>query len=344
MRGFAKGPGPPEGKCRLPCSVLLLWLLVFPPFPCQAAASDPPPVITTMPATFIHTDRVKLNGFIGPSKSRAEIWFEYGTGPDPSTWTSSSSLPTGPISEELEFRASIEGLAAYATFYFRAAARNSSGVSRGGIRSFSTGEYYVALGDSITRAGNTGGFASILRGLLEKSRGCPIVVANYGVSEATSAAALQFLAHVVAGEPSSKYFLIQFGTNDAMLLVPVPSGLGMVPGDPGYDGSFKGNMQKIVSTLEKAGKVPFLAKIPFSEVPWIHQESLRQYNAVIEELVTANGIRVRPPDFFGYFREHPDQLSDGVHPNNSGYEAMAELWLRALTAPPAPPDSGTPGR
>jgi lysophospholipase L1-like esterase len=58
--------------------------------------------------------------------------------------------------------------------------------------------------------------------------------------------------------------------------------------------------------------------------------SLREYNGVIDELVTEERISVQPPDFFAYFQAHPENLVDGVHPNRAGYDAMAEMWMQAL--------------
>ena len=62
--------------------------------------------------------------------------------------------------------------------------------------------------------------------------------------------------------PDSQRFLVQWGTNDADVLLPVPSGLGLEPGDDGYPGSFKDNMQQIINAINAAGKVACLAKPP----------------------------------------------------------------------------------
>ncbi len=122
-----------------------------------------------------------------------------------------------------------------------------------------------------------------------------------------------------------------YGTNDARLPVPVPSGKGKRPGDPGYRGSYKDNLQQIISAIRSAGKIPCLAKVPYATKSSIDISSIREYNVVVDELVAANNIAVPPPDFYTYFQEHPDQISDGIHPNKIGYESMANLWFIALT-------------
>ena len=128
-----------------------------------------------------------------------------------------------------------------------------------------------------------------------------------------------------------------YGTNDAG--VPVPSGLGLQPGNPGYPGSFKDNMQRIINCISGitcisgAGKIAILAKAPVA-LPLNGQRDtlIQQYNLVIDELVSANNIPVAPPDFHAYFATHyATEYSDTLHPNGVGYQSMADLWFQALT-------------
>jgi lysophospholipase L1-like esterase len=136
--------------------------------------------------------------------------------------------------------------------------------------------------------------------------------------------------------PSAKYFLVMYGMNDARLPGPVPSGKGKRPGDPGYSGSYKENMQRIISAIRSAGKIPYLAKVPYATSPSIDISSVREYNVVVDELVAANDIAVTPPDFYAYFQKHPDEIPDGIHQNKIGYESIANLWFIALTQSKAP--------
>jgi acyl-CoA thioesterase-1 len=57
---------------------------------------------------------------------------------------------------------------------------------------------------------------------------------------------------------------------------------------------------------------------------------LEQYNQVIDEFLSENGITSPQPDFFCYFRFFPQPLSDNLHPNNAGYIAMAKIWSNIL--------------
>jgi lysophospholipase L1-like esterase len=299
--------------------------------------SGSPPAVYTQPASSILTDRAVLNGTVNPNGSDADAWFEYGTDPALSTWTATPRQANQPVTTPLFFRASIHGFSPYTTYYYRAVASSRFGTQRGDIQAFPTGEYYVAVGDSITRAGSGRGYAPTLRDLLRNSKGYPNTVANWGVDGATSTGGAKTISFTLSTAQWAKYFLVMYGTNDASLPGPVPSGKGKRPGDTGYRGSYKDNMQRIISAILAAGKIPCLAKVPYTTIPSIDLSSVREYNVVVDELVAANNIAVTPPDFYAYFQEHPDEIPDGIHPNKIGYESMANLWFIALTQLKVPP-------
>jgi len=56
-----------------------------------------------------------------------------------------------------------------------------------------------------------------------------------------------------------------------------------------------------------------------------------EYNAAIDELFITNNILVIPPPLYTYFQTHQNELDDGLHPNGTGYQSMANLWFNALT-------------
>jgi lysophospholipase L1-like esterase len=183
-----------------------------------------------------------------------------------------------------------------------------------------------------------------LNDLLTSVEAYPHSVTNReGVSGARSADGLAVIAKALAAHPGARVFLIQYGTNDSHGTLPVPSGLGKNPGDPGYAGSFKDNMHRIVTIVLAAGKVPALAKVPITlgpcsactpfKDPTVASRNLliQQYNAAIDELVAHFALTVVPPDFYRYFNEHRDQFSDRLHPNGAGYRAMADLWQSSLS-------------
>lgn len=231
------------------------------------------------------------------------------------------------------------------------------------------GDYYVVLGDSITYGldddvfiddsssdgRNTGGgFEPILNDLLTSYNGYPHNIANEGVPGDTSVDGLFNIAVVLSRHQNASRFLVQYGTNDAGGLLPTPSGLGLNPGNSGYPGSFKDNMQQIIAAIDEAGKEGSLAKIPIAlsscqtcdPYPDHSQGQkniiIQEFNEVIAELVAdpLNNITVIPPDFYAYFSyfdpitnrfRYQDEYATYLHPNGIGYQSMADLWFQALT-------------
>ena len=210
-------------------------------------------------------------------------------------------------------------------------------------------EYYVAVGRSITYGFNDnipqddtsldgrntgGGYEPILNNLLTAAKGLPHTVVNLGESGATSADGADWISSTLSNHPSAKYYLVMYWTNDARFPTPVQSGFGLTPGQPGYSGSYKDNLQRMISAILDAGKTPYLAKVPYTSDPGTDIVSIQDYNRVVDELIFENDIWVIPPDFYTYFLSNPSELgSDGIHPNGAGYQSMADLWFTALTTP-----------
>ena len=211
------------------------------------------------------------------------------------------------------------------------------------------GGYHVGIGDSITLGlgddvasddtsldgrNTLGGYEPILNNLLTASRGYPNAVFNEGVAGDTSVEGLSLTPSIIAAHPEAEVFLIQYGTNDAG--IPLPDGLGKMPGQPGYNGTFKDNIQQIITLINNAGKKAYLAKAPYAKGTFLSRNSLIQkYNQVIDELINENGIAVNgipfnAPDFYTFFYNHQTQYSDNLHPNGTGYQSMGNLWANQL--------------
>jgi len=191
---------------------------------------------------------------------------------------------------------------------------------------------YIAIGDSITFGSNDDilsdgiGYEPILANLLLTT------VANEGVGGVSSVDGAAFIPATLSKYPSAKYYLVLYGTNDADKAYggPVPSGLGLTLGQPGYTGSYKDNMQRIISAIALAGKTPYLAKVPYCSTIRCDLQSVQEYNAVIDELAAENGLTISPPDFYTLFQAMNLLSTDGLHPNGLGYQSMANLWETVL--------------
>ncbi|MCK5123408.1 MAG: hypothetical protein KAQ87_04665 [Candidatus Pacebacteria bacterium] len=204
------------------------------------------------------------------------------------------------------------------------------------------GDYYVAIGDSITYGVGDdyhnddisqdwrnfdGGYTPILNDLLTAETSYAHTVINEGLPGEKTSEGASRLSNVIEQHSTAKFYLIQYGTNDR--LHNLPSGFGTLPGQPGYAGSYKDFMQQMIDQITDAGANAYIAKVP-SRYPELLDYA--EYNLVIDELVVSNDITVIPPDFYAYFQNHPEGMSyDGFHPNGLGYQGMADLWFEAIT-------------
>ena len=211
------------------------------------------------------------------------------------------------------------------------------------------GIHLVGLGDSITSGSkddipsddissdgrNTGGgYQSVLNDLLTADNPKPVTVLNEGNPGETSAEGADRVVAVIERTPEAQGYLVLYGANDARSSLILPSGLGLDPGDPGYAGSFKDNLEQIMSAILAAvnkqvfpGKT--LPKLPDDA----RNVAIQEFNQVVDELVTEKGIAgYTAPDFFAYFMSNPSEMTlDGIHPNGRGYQSMARGWCEALS-------------
>jgi len=226
-------------------------------------------------------------------------------------------------------------LISYDMYYFRIVARNAGGTQRGTIKSFPTGEYYVAIGDSITfgqgddyapddtslDGRNTGGgFEPILNNLLTAGKSIPHNIANEGWRyHVRLRRGQRFLDAVEApiGKVCSRPVRVE-RCRHLTLWRADPERLGAESGQAGYDGSYKDNMQRIISAILSASKMPYLAKVPYSTLSRYDIQRIQEYNAVIDGLVIANGISIAPLIFIHGSRLIRANLPMGFTPTEPG--------------------------
>ncbi len=284
------------------------------------------PAPATTAAASITLNSADLNGTVNPNGFETYGWFEYGEDPSLSSSVASDNQLIGSGSTPIPLQATISGLTPYTTYYFRIVASNAGGTQKGTVETFPSGEYYVAVGDSITGgylddiSSDGIGYEPVLADLLTTSSGYPVAVANEGIGGTTSADGAASISSTLSKYPSAKYYLVLYGTNDADTFF----------GGPVSRETYKTNMQGIVSAIKAAGKTPYLAKVPYTSNPRYGIPSIQSYNLVIDELAAANGISATPPDFYALFQDTSLLDADGLHPNGTGYQSMANLWSGAL--------------
>lgn len=159
---------------------------------------------------------------------------------------------------------------------------------------------------------------------------------NGGVFGDRSADGVRRVGEGLATHPRFTLWALGYGTNDAR---------------EGTDpAAFRADLQSMIDQVKAAGKIPVLARIPYS--PLAAYVSIPTYNAIIDQLTAANGL-VAGPDLYAWFSAHPEEMSgDGLHPTDQGLVSMNRLWAEALDglyvpppvppAPSQPPDPTTP--
>jgi lysophospholipase L1-like esterase len=141
-----------------------------------------------------------------------------------------------------------------------------------------------------------------------------------GVGGARLDDAVQHVDEWLALNPDMRFWAIGFGTNDAA---------GNVP-DTAH---FVQQLSTIVSKVKAAGHIPIVARIPYSSDGG--HETLAKFNDAITDLATKNDLPAGP-DLYGWFRAHPEQLRDGIHPTDDGVKAINRLWADAVASLYAP--------
>jgi lysophospholipase L1-like esterase len=181
---------------------------------------------------------------------------------------------------------------------------------------------FLFSGDSITAIAY-GRLANALPSFADDMRSCssqqyPLMI-DGGVGGENSSGAAQSIHTWLAIAPDMHYWLLEWGSNDALE--------GVSPQ------VFKDNLQKVVTAILAKGDVPVLAHIPYST--YQNRQGLaleiQRLNQVIDEITSANHL-IAGPDFYTLLKDHPEYLSsDGLHPNQAGSVAMNALWLTTLS-------------
>jgi lysophospholipase L1-like esterase len=191
------------------------------------------------------------------------------------------------------------------------------------------------MGDSITafaydRAqAHQPSFASLLHMALPAY--FPAMI-NGGIGSELSTDGLARLPEALTLNPAYRFFVLGYGTNDA--------NRGGATGMANY----RTNMQAMIDMVKAAGKIPIIPRIPYATNTLYMM--VDQYNTVVDDLVATNNL-IAGPDFYAFFMANPDDFTcppcgtgrstDGLHPDDTGLQAMNQLWATAaMPLYPAP--------
>ncbi|HSQ66391.1 MAG TPA: GDSL-type esterase/lipase family protein [Polyangiaceae bacterium] len=185
--------------------------------------------------------------------------------------------------------------------------------------SASEADTWFFMGDSITATafGNAAKGAQRFASIIHSRHAAyfPVVV-NGGIGFTKSGDGAARVDEWIARNADAHFWAIGYGTNDAA-------------GNERDTTQFRRNLVTIVDRLQKAHRVPILATIPYATDG--QHATLNDFNRVIEELRDQRGLP-RGPDLYAWFLAHPDELRDGLHPNERGAASMNRLWADAVDA------------
>ena len=95
-------------------------------------------------------------------------------------------------------------------------------------------------------------------------------------------------------------------------------------------------MQSMIDMVKAAGKIPIIPRIPYASNTQYSMTD--QYNVIVDDLVASNNL-IPGPDFYAFFMDNQDDFTcppcgtgrttDGLHPDDTGLQAMNQLWATA---------------
>jgi len=178
-------------------------------------------------------------------------------------------------------------------------------LSRGGD------DLWVFFGDSITSAvfdrapGHQPDFATQVA-LLHPGYHPAVVGAGFGSLHHSDA--VRRIDEVLAQNPDARVIALGFGSNDW---------------DPK---AFRADLLEVIRKVKAAGRIPIVARIPFRADAKV--DFAAQLNRVVDEETARLGL-LPGPDLYGWFRAHPERLTDGLHPDDAGAREMIRRWVQA---------------
>ncbi len=195
---------------------------------------------------------------------------------------------------------------------------------------------FVAFGDSITYGSMNGpfqgkGYPPRLQGLLEDDFLDPAVL-NRGIPGEATWEGMSRIYSVINMD-LAQYLLLMEGTNDVT--------------EASYSMATSAfNLRQILDTSLNAGMFPLISTIiPRARSRWtaIARERTLDLNSRIAALVA--DMHVMPVLNYKAFINFPTEAggyealisSDDIHPNDLGYQVMAETWYQAIGLIPFPP-------
>jgi lysophospholipase L1-like esterase len=197
-------------------------------------------------------------------------------------------------------------------------------------------EKFIGFGDSITFGSMNGpgmgvGYVPRLQTLLVDNFSDPLVV-NRGIPGEPTWEGVSRINSVIAME-LGLYLLLMEGTNDIT--------------EFDYSSETTAfNLEQMILACRSFGVMPLISSIiPRAQDRWVEPYIQRTLNLNINIQELAQELSVTRVDSYGAFAAYPPGLGghealisgDNLHPNDTGYQLMAETWESGILSVPFPP-------
>lgn len=173
----------------------------------------------------------------------------------------------------------------------------------------------TAFGDSITagHSSGSGGYPPRLNDLLN-ANGKPSIVVNKGRSgEKTPGGVARFDS--VLSSFAANIILIMEGTND------IRGGLSVQ--------TTQYNLQAMIDKAKAQGVIPVLATLTPSDRAGSSTLIPNTWNPMIASLASSNGVKLSD-HYSAILPTWGSSTADGLHPNDRGYQTMANTWYSSI--------------
>ena len=210
------------------------------------------------------------------------------------------------------------GLVEETTYYYVVTAVNGYGESEDSAKASITivnsrQDIFVAMGDSITVGYGLSDYNDSYVAILSRIWGKTAV--NVGVEGAKSSYGTS-LINPILSEHNPRYLTIYYGTND----------VGFYDND-----QIVGNLQYIIFRAKENGTIPVVATIGpfFGQWAWKNPSAI-ELNKKIRQMAAEEGVACADLEAALNWESAYIQ-ADGMHPNRTGHQIIANTFYRALT-------------